>query len=101
MFDGITYYGLNKVISKIFEQKKFDKINPFQVHDLRHTFSTIFIAEKLRGSNIPVISKILGHSRSEITENYIHIHRLMSTRDEIETGIQDIELFDPDDLEAI
>jgi len=46
------------------------KINNFRIHDLRHTFASIFVQS---GSSLYKLQKILGHSTIKMTERYAHL----------------------------
>jgi len=49
---------------------KVAKINDFRIHDLRHTFASIFVQS---GSSLYKLQKILGHSTIKMTERYAHL----------------------------
>ncbi len=41
-----------------------------RIHDLRHTFASFGINA---GLNLPVIGRLLGHSKTATTERYAHL----------------------------
>jgi integrase len=41
-----------------------------RLHDLRHSFASVAVAE---GMGLPVIGKILGHAQQTTTQNYAHL----------------------------
>ena len=45
-------------------------LDDFTFHQLRHQFATYFI---MKTKNLPLCSKILGHSNSYMTERYFHL----------------------------
>jgi len=67
----ITKCSLQNVISRIFKESKTYRKN-LTLHSLRHTY-----AERLRrkGVDLPTISKLLGHSRLDTTDIYLHVNK--------------------------
>jgi len=67
----ITKCSLQNIISRIFKESKTYKKN-LTLHSLRHTY-----AERLRrkGVDLPTISKLLGHSRLDTTDIYLHVNK--------------------------
>jgi len=67
----ITKCSLQNIISRIFKESKTYRKN-LTLHSLRHTY-----AERLRkkGIDLPTISKLLGHSRLDTTDIYLHINK--------------------------
>jgi len=67
----ITKCSLQNVISRIYKESKTYKKN-LTLHSLRHTY-----AERLRrkGVDLPTISKLLGHSRLDTTDIYLHVNK--------------------------
>jgi len=67
----ITKCSLQNIISRIFKESKTYRKN-FTLHSLRHTY-----AERLRrkGVDLPTISKLLGHSRLDTTDIYLHVNK--------------------------
>ena len=67
----ITKCSLQNIISRIFKESKTYRIN-LTLHSLRHTY-----AERLRrkGIDLPTISKLLGHSRLDTTDLYLHVNK--------------------------
>jgi len=46
------------------------KINNFRIHDLRHTFASIFVQ---KGASLYELQRVLGHSTIKMTERYAHL----------------------------
>jgi len=67
----ITKCSLQNIISRIFKKSKTYRKN-LTLHSLRHTY-----AERLRrkGVDLPTISKLLGHSRLDTTDIYLHVNK--------------------------
>jgi len=67
----LTKCSLQNIISRIFKESKIYRKN-LTLHSLRHTY-----AERLRrkGVDLPTISKLLGHSRLDTTDIYLHINK--------------------------
>ncbi len=67
----ITKCALHNIISKIYRESKTYRKNLI-LHSLRHTY-----AERLRrkGVDLPTISKLLGHSRLDTTDIYLHVNK--------------------------
>jgi len=67
----ITKCSLQNMISRIFKESKTYRKN-LTLHSLRHTY-----AERLRrkGVDLPTISKLLGHSRLDTTDVYLHVNK--------------------------
>jgi len=67
----ITKCSLQNMISRIFKESKTYRKN-LTLHSLRHTY-----AERLRrkGIDLPTISKLLGHSRLDTTDIYLHVNK--------------------------
>ena len=67
----ITKCSLQNIISRIFKESKTYRKN-LTLHSLRHTY-----AERLRrkGIDLPTISKLLGHSRLDTTDTYLHVNK--------------------------
>jgi len=67
----ITKCSLQNIISRIFKESKTYRRN-LTLHSLRHTY-----AERLRrkGVDLPTISKLLGHSRLDTTDIYLHVNK--------------------------
>lgn len=99
LFDGISYDGLNYALKKVYEGKEFEDIHDYTVHDFRHTFST-YLSHLVLGQ-VSVVSKILGHSREEITMRYLHLHDQINTEKEISKSVEEIEEVDLDNLKAL
>lgn len=54
----------------LYEYNKCRGVNKTGIHRYRHTFAKQWI---LNGGNVVSLSKLLGHSSLEITQNYIHL----------------------------
>jgi len=67
----MTKCSLQNIISRIFKESKTYRKN-LTLHSLRHTY-----AERLRrkGVDLPTISKLLGHSRLDTTDIYLHVNK--------------------------
>jgi len=67
----LTKCSLQNIISRIFKESKTYRIN-LTLHGLRHTY-----AERLRrkGVDLPTISRLLGHSRLDTTDIYLHVNK--------------------------
>jgi len=67
----ITKCSLQNIISRVFKESKTYRKN-LTLHSLRHTY-----AERLRrkGIDLPTISKLLGHSRLDTTDIYLHVNK--------------------------
>jgi len=67
----LTKCSLQNIISRIYQESKTYRKN-LTLHSLRHTY-----AERLRrkGVDLPTISKLLGHSRLDTTDIYLHVNK--------------------------
>ena len=67
----LTKCSLQNIISRIYKESKTYREN-LTLHSLRHTY-----AERLRrkGVDLPTISKLLGHSRLDTTDIYLHVNK--------------------------
>ena len=54
----------------LYEYNKRRGVETTGIHRYRHTFAKQWI---LNGGNVVSLSKLLGHSSLEITQNYIHL----------------------------
>ena len=45
-------------------------IEDVRIHDLRHTFASVAVAN---GQGLPMIGKLLGHSQVQTTARYAHL----------------------------
>ena len=45
-------------------------MDPFGIHDLRHTFASTAVAA---GQGLPMIGKLLGHTQVQTTARYAHL----------------------------
>ena len=54
----------------LYEYNKCRGVQTTGIHRYRHTFAKQWI---LNGGNVVSLSKLLGHSSLEITQNYIHL----------------------------
>ena len=68
---GVHSCGLNAILAKRVRQAgvEFPRDVPKGVHALRHTLASLMLAQ---GVELPVISAVLGHLRSESTGVYLH-----------------------------
>ena len=68
---GVHSCGLNAILAKRVRQAgvAFPRDVPKGVHALRHTLASLMLAQ---GVELPVISAVLGHLRSESTGVYLH-----------------------------
>ena len=64
---GGYYVGLPKVWERIRENAN---LNDVRIHDLRHSFASVGAGA---GLSLPIIGKMLGHSRAETTQRYAHL----------------------------
>lgn len=97
LFDGLVYQTLNKALNQLFDRKDYKDIQRFTPHDTRHTFTTEFV--RLVGGNVSIVSRVLGHSREEVTQGYLHLSQMIDRKAEIHQGIEDD--LDPDNIKAI
>lgn len=67
----LTKCSLQNIITRIFKESKTYRKN-LTLHSLRHTY-----AERLRrkGVDLPTISKLLGHSKLDTTDIYLHVNK--------------------------
>jgi site-specific recombinase XerD len=49
---------------------KVAKLKDVRIHDLRHSFASIGVSG---GASLPMIGKLLGHTKSSTTEKYSHL----------------------------
>ncbi len=72
LFCNVYGKQLNKstVYHSLFEYNKSRGIEKTGMHRFRHTFAKQWILE---GGNVVTLSKILGHSNLDITQNYINL----------------------------
>ena len=54
-----------------YRARKEAGIEDVRLHDLRHTFASHAV---MCGIPLPIIAKLLGHSRSFMTLRYAHVH---------------------------
>jgi integrase len=59
--------GIQKVWVRLREKCGLDKM---RLHDLRHSFASFAI---INGESIYMISAVLGHSTTRMTERYLHL----------------------------
>ena len=55
---------------RLYDYNKRRGVNTTGIHRYRHTFAKQWI---INGGNVVSLSKLLGHSSLDITENYIHL----------------------------
>ncbi len=49
---------------------KVARLRDVRIHDLRHSFASVGVSG---GASLPIIGKLLGHSKSSTTEKYSHL----------------------------
>ena len=54
-----------------YRARKEAGIEDVRLHDLRHTFASHAV---MSGVPLPIIAKLLGHSRCSMTLRYAHVH---------------------------
>jgi integrase len=64
---GGFYVGLPKVWERI---RNNADLGDVRLHDLRHSFASVGAGA---GLSLPIIGKMLGHSRAETTQRYAHL----------------------------
>ena len=69
-----TLIDLQKVWKKV---RSTAGIEDVRLHDLRHSFATLAASE---GVSVPVIARLLGHSKVWTTARYMHASRAMTAR---------------------
>ncbi|MBF7101116.1 site-specific integrase [Photobacterium damselae] len=61
-----------KTIANFWQQvRTLANVPEVRIHDLRHTFASY---AALQGNSVPMIAKMLGHSRFSMTLRYAHVH---------------------------
>jgi integrase/recombinase XerD len=63
-FSKSTHYG------RLYDYNKARGVETTGIHRYRHTFAKLWV---LNGGNVVTLSKILGHSSLDITQNYINL----------------------------
>ncbi len=84
----VTPRNINRMFHSILKQTGIisDENNTYGVHTLRHTFASMLFQN---GCDVKVVSDILGHSDTKITENiYIHVIQQQKVK-----AIQDIDKY--------
>lgn len=66
---AVPVSDLRDVIAKACELAEPKALDPFRVHDLRHTHASMGLA---LGQSLPMIGAQLGHRRASTTERYAH-----------------------------
>lgn len=69
MFSLRTLYDL---IRRLMEHSKIDKGGRFGLHILRRSYASFMF---LKGVDFSVVSELLGHGDTEVTELYVHVSR--------------------------
>lgn len=64
---GEPIINLSKPFNRILEKSG---ISALRIHDLRHSFASFAIAD---GASLYLVSKLLGHSNTRVTERYAHL----------------------------
>ena len=64
---GAHLYSLEWLWRRICEEAKLENV---RIHDLRHTYASYAVNA---GFTLPVIGKLLGHSKTATTERYAHL----------------------------
>lgn len=75
--DGRSRINLTKVWAKVVERAELapslaanGKMKPVRIHDLRHTFASLAIAN---GAHLVVVQQLLGHANIRTTIRYAHL----------------------------
>lgn len=76
-------HTIRTAFSDVLEKAKIEKV---KFHSLRHTFATRLLEHKVP---VKVVSSILGHRNTQITEN-LYQHVLDSLKEEVSNIIEDI-----------
>lgn len=64
---GQAIIGLKKAFDRVLTTAGLEGV---RIHDLRHSFASFAIAD---GASLFLVSKLLGHSNSRVTERYAHL----------------------------
>lgn len=64
---GQAIVGLKKAFDRVLTAAGLEGL---RIHDLRHSFASFAIAD---GASLFLVSKLLGHSNSRVTERYAHL----------------------------
>ena len=64
---GAQMVNLQKPWGRVRERAGLSDV---RIHDLRHSFASIAVAS---GLTLPLIGKLLGHTKSATTERYAHL----------------------------
>jgi integrase len=60
--------GIRRAFHRACKAAKLDPVP--RIHDLRHSFASFAIAD---GASLFLVSKLLGHAASAVTERYAHL----------------------------
>jgi site-specific recombinase XerD len=61
------HVGMPRIWRKM---KAMARLNDVRMHDLRHGFASIAVAD---GSSLYLIGRVLGHTQAETTQRYAHL----------------------------
>ena len=65
--EGSCYIAIDKVWFKL---RKIAGLSDVRLHDLRHSFASVGVAE---GTGLPILGALLGHKHTSTTARYAHL----------------------------